>query len=257
MEKEAEEPRTFKNMAHAIVEAIHELGCYSPFNDGSVRRKALCARVENARIEVNGQVEVGHRIAVFDSALCGRRSAANLFERVEDSNRQGAWWRLAVPYERALEIALEQKSSKTLQTRSRQRQDSGNPKAHGSRVFGQRKSWSRTTIFEALDKIESFAASVASLAGENVHLTERLVQLQDEVAQLKQTSTPEILQIVELWHNRRNQVAKLKQQLIDVQQQLTNLNKGCAEAASWMSGPSGTEEYFGCCLLAGSPQRPG
>ena len=58
---------------------------------------------------------------IFNSALCGRRSAAELFERIEDSNRQGAWWRLKLPYEKALEFALEQKSFKTMKQRNRQK----------------------------------------------------------------------------------------------------------------------------------------
>jgi hypothetical protein len=228
-------------MAHAIVEAIHDLGRYSPFNDGSVRRKELCARVENARIEVNGRIEIGHRIAVFDSALCGCRYAAELFERVDDSNRQGAWWRLAVPYDKALEIALGQKGSKSLQTRTRKRQDSSSPKGHILRAYGRPKSWSRNAIFESLDKIEAFTEKTAALMEKNVHLAERLTQLQDEVTQLKQSSTPEVLQMVEVWHNRQNQVAKLRQQLFNVEQQLTSLNKGCTEAASWMNGNFGAE----------------
>jgi predicted RNase H-like nuclease (RuvC/YqgF family) len=239
-------------MAHAIVEAIHDLGSYSPFNDGSVRRKELCARIQNARIEVNGQIETGHRSAVFDSALCGRRYTADLFERIEDSNRQGAWWRLAVPYERALEIALGQKSSKTLQTRTRQRQDSSNPKSYLIRPSTQQKCWSRSRLFDSLSKIESFNQKTVALIEKNVHLSERLTQLQDEVAQLKQNATPEVLQMIDFWHNRQNQVAKMRQQLVNVEQQLTNMSKSCAEAGSWMNKK---KEYFCSSLLSGE-KRP-
>ena len=90
--------QVYKNMQHAIVEALHELGDSSPYNDRSVRRKELFSRVENAPIEVDGIIQNGpHSFSIFNSAICGRRSAAEIFERVEDPERTGAWWRLRVP----------------------------------------------------------------------------------------------------------------------------------------------------------------
>jgi hypothetical protein len=111
-------------MQHALVEVLHELGQYSPYNDNTVRSKELFARVEHCTIEVNGEPDSGpHRFSIFSSALSGRRSVSELFERVEDPDRAGAWWRLRIPYEEALEFAKGQKGFAPAHQRARRRQE--------------------------------------------------------------------------------------------------------------------------------------
>ena len=98
--------RSFQNIELAIVEAIHVLAPFSEYGDESCRCKEIHNLVKNATIEINGTMQQGnHRFTLFSSALCGRRSSQKLFQRVADPERVGAWWKLKVPYQEAVQIA--------------------------------------------------------------------------------------------------------------------------------------------------------
>jgi hypothetical protein len=75
-------PGTFQNIELAIIYAIHLLAPSSKYSDDSCRCKDLYSLVKNAAIVVDGQLQHGnHRFTIFSSALCGRRSASQLFQR--------------------------------------------------------------------------------------------------------------------------------------------------------------------------------
>jgi hypothetical protein len=97
---------TFRNIELAIVYAIHRLAPTSEYSDESCRCKDIYSLVKNAAIEVDGQLQYGgHRFTIFSSALCGRRSASRLFQKVTTQNRRGSWWALKVPFDEAVHIA--------------------------------------------------------------------------------------------------------------------------------------------------------
>jgi hypothetical protein len=205
-------------MQHALVEVLHELGEYSPYNDNTVRSKELFARVEHCTIEVNGEPDRGpHRFSIFNSALSGRRSASELFERVEEDGRTGAWWRLRVPYEEALEFAKGQKGFARVHPRVRQRQEPSRD-AGGERPGCVK--WNRSSMLAGLDQIDEFARKVFDLCEENERLKEQSQQLGDEITQLRQKASPDLLKMIELYHATQAGVDRLRQQLIDVQAQL-------------------------------------
>ncbi|OHT08172.1 hypothetical protein TRFO_23378 [Tritrichomonas foetus] len=217
--------QAYKNMQHAIVEALHELGQYSPYNDNSVRMKELFSRVENAPIDANGHTETGpHRFSIFNSALCGRRSAAELFERVEDSNRQGAWWRLKMSYEDALDFALEQKSFKKMKQRVRNKNDQQQNKQFQFNPQNHIMMWSKSDVLETIEKIKSFAKYTSRLREENKELEEKSAQLTDEISQLRQSCSPDVMQMMETYLAAQEQVKLLKEQLLNAQKQLKLLN---------------------------------
>jgi len=98
---------TFQNMEHAIIESMHLLSPYSKYGDESVRCKDIYRLVQDAAIYVDGQLQTGnHRFTIFSSALFGRRSSLKLFQKMTDNERRGAWWKLKVPYDEALRIAM-------------------------------------------------------------------------------------------------------------------------------------------------------
>lgn len=220
-------PACFCNMQHAIVEAMHELGAFSPFNDGSVRMKELFSKVENAPIEIDGVVSEGpHRFSIFHSALCGRRSAAELFERVEDAERprQGAWWKLKMPYDQAIDFSKEQKSIKTAQARPRHRQE---PPAFEFEKISQPvllSKWNKNAVLETLERIKSFGAAAAALRDENARLKEKSAQLDDEIEQLRQTVPQEVLDMLDVYQAARSRVNQLKQQVLEAQEALQTLS---------------------------------
>ena len=224
MERPEEEP-CFANMQHAIVEALHELGANSPFNDGSVRMKELFAKVENACIDVNGHTETGpHRFSIFNSALCGRRSAAELFERVDtDEGRHGAWWRLRMPYEDAVKFAKEQKGFKAVQTRTRQKSETT---VSIDKIFRSTAlvNWNKTDVIDSLDRIQKFAHVTANLREENMRMNERAAQLDDEIAQLRQSVPKDVLDMVKVYQEARERATALRQLLLDTQRRLLELS---------------------------------
>ena len=98
---------SYQNIELAIVDAIHMLAPFSEYEDDSCRCKEIHNLVKNATIEINGFMQQGnHRFTLFSSALCGRRSSQKLFQKVTDRDRVGAWWKLKVPYEEAVQIAM-------------------------------------------------------------------------------------------------------------------------------------------------------
>lgn len=223
-----ENQNTYKNMQHAIVEALHELGQISPYNDESVRMKELFSKVEKAPIEVNGKVDTGpHRFSIFNSALTGRRSAPELFERIEDTGRQGAWWRLKKPYEEAIEFALEQKSFKQHHQRARTR----NEIIPETRTIKPQEvfNWNKSNILDILTRIQQFATRTSDLRDENRELEERLSQLTDEISQLKKNSSSDILQMLETYKENLSHAYKLRDQLFACQKRLTSLSDSVIE----------------------------
>ena len=226
MENQAQQPddQVFKNMQHAIVEAIHELGQNSPYNDQSVRMRELYSKCENASIEVNGVIDNGpHRFSIFHSALRGRRSAAELFESIDDSNRQGAWWKLKLPYEKALELALEQKSFKTMKQRNRQKAESNEGKVLQFKPQDH-ITWNKTAVLDTIEKIKLFSIQTARLQNENKELEEKKSQLKDEITQLKQSCSSEVMKMMETYFAALKQVKILKDQIIEAQTHLKTLN---------------------------------
>lgn len=216
--------QVYKNMQHALVEAIHDLGQNSPYNDQSVRMRELFSRCENVSIEVNGVIDAGpHRFSIFNSALCGRRSAAELFERIEDSNRQGAWWRLKLPYEKALEFALEQKSFKTMKQRNRQKVETNDGKVLQFKPQSH-ITWNKTAVLETIEKIKLFSMQTARLRNENKELEEKSAQLTDEISQLKQSCSTDVMKMMEAYFAAQEQVKILRDQIIEAQTHLKALN---------------------------------
>ena len=172
----------YKNMQHAIVEALHDLGAGSIYHDNSVRMRELYARVKDAQIEVGDHIETGpHRFSIFNSALCGRRSASELFERIEDPGRQGAWWRLARSYEESLSYALEQKGIKKVQRRVRQKQDP-QPQPEIAHVKPQPVfKWNKVEVLDILSQLKELALKTSSIREENRKLEEKLALETEEV----------------------------------------------------------------------------
>ena len=217
----------FANMQHALVEALHELGASSPFNDGSVRMKELYAKVENAPIDVNGHPDTGpHRFSIFNSALCGRRSAAELFERVDNEGevRHGAWWRLRMPYEDAVKFAKEQKRFKALQTRTRQKAE---PPVAVDKIFRPNAliNWNKTEVLDTLDNIKRFAQATAAMREDNARMQERSSHLDDEIAQLRQSVPKDVLEMMKVYHEARDRAQALRQLLLDTQRRLLSISE--------------------------------
>jgi hypothetical protein len=214
----------FKNMQHAIVEILHELGPYSPYGDNSVRSKELFARVSNAPIEVDGVVDNGpHRFSIFTSALSGRRSAAELFEGIEDADRVGAWWRLRIPYEEARALALQQKGFTAARARARPgpepRLAQATPPAKAPPPF----IWDDTQIVAGLGRIREFSTRTFELREKNKRLRERSGQLADEIARLKQMVSQEVLQVVDVYRAGQASCERLRQQLVDAERRFVAL----------------------------------
>lgn len=223
MENQQEEP-VYKNMQHAIVEAIHDLGQDSPYNDNSVRMRELYTRCENCSIEVNGVINSGpHRFSIFNCALCGRHSAAVLFERIEDSNRQGAWWKLKLPYEKALEFALEQKGFETMKQRNRQKAEANEGKTLQFKPQDH-ITWNKTAVLDTIEKIKHFSIQTTRLRNENKELEEKSAQLTDEISQLKQSCSSEVNNMMDAYFAAQKQVKLLKDQIIEAQAHLKALN---------------------------------
>ncbi|KAH0789009.1 hypothetical protein GPJ56_007085 [Histomonas meleagridis] len=233
MEETTQERNVFKNMQHAIVEAMNTLGQSSPYGDNSVRMKELFAHVEKVPILLNGKVEEGpHRFSTFNSALCGRRSAAELFERVDDPNRQGAWWRLKMPYEEALDFAVEQKGFRKLQTRVRQKSDTRQNKVSNQNKSIVTNSWKKTKIIEISDRIKEFAAKTFELHKENQFLQEKLSALTDDVTQLKQIVPKETKKMLEIYLRNEEQMNQLKNQVENAQKTLFELSEQAIQLQS-------------------------
>ena len=171
----------FKNMQHAIVEALNDLRPFSEYKDGSVRMKELYNRVKDAKIEVGDHIETGpHRFSIFNSALSGRRSASEIFERVEDSERHGAWWRLAKSYDECIAYALEQKGMKKVQPRARQKQDPP-PQPEIAHVKPQPAfKWNKNEVLGVLDQLKELAIKTSSIREENRKLEEKLAYVSEE-----------------------------------------------------------------------------
>lgn len=231
METQAQQKdeRVYKNMEHALVEAMHDLGQNSPYNDQSVRMRELFTRCENCSIEVNGVINSGpHRFSIFNSVLCGRHSSAEIFERIEDSNRQGAWWKLKIPYEKALEFALEQKSFKTVKQRNRQKTETSERKALQFKPQDH-ITWNKTIVLDTIEKIKQFSIQTARLKNENKELEEKSAQLIDEISQLKQSCSSEVMYMMETYFAAQEQVKILKDQIIEAQTHLKALNAQSTE----------------------------
>jgi hypothetical protein len=214
----------FKNMQHAIVEIMNELGQYSPYGDNSVRSKELFARVSVAPIEVDGVVDVRpHRFSIFTSALSGRRSAAELFESVEDASRLGAWWRLRMPYEEALARALQQKGFTAPRPRVRQPPDSRPARAEGGAKPPVPFIWDDRNLVGGLRRIRDFSRRAFEFRERHKQLRERSGQLADEVARLRQIVPQEVVQMVDVYRNGLAICDRLRQQLADAEKRFVRL----------------------------------
>ncbi|EAY11833.1 hypothetical protein TVAG_459050 [Trichomonas vaginalis G3] len=182
MTEDNRQQKIYKNMQHAIVEALHVLGESSQYNDGSVRMKDLFTFVEKSPIEINGQIDSGpHRFSIFNSALSGRRSAAILFEKIDNNDRQGAWWKLAKPYDECLQIALEQKGNKKAQKRNRPKVEP-KPTSEITHVKPQVLfKWNKSEVMDIFEQIKELTIKTANLREENRKLKEKLVIENEEI----------------------------------------------------------------------------
>ena len=172
----------FKNMQHAIVVALNQLAPYSVYHDGSIRMKELYSQVKDCKIQVGDHIETGpHRFSIFNSALSGRRSASELFERVDDVGRQGAWWKLARSFDECLSIALEQKGMKKIQQRVRSKPE---PPAQPEIAHVKPQNffkWNKPEVLDVLNKIKELAIRTSALKEENRRLEERKATLTEEM----------------------------------------------------------------------------
>lgn len=221
--------QVFKNMQHAIVVALHTLGASSPYGDGSVRTKELFNRVENAPIEANGEVDTGpHRFSIFNSALCGRVSAAELFERAEDQNRQGAWWKLKLPFESALSFSIEQKGAREKKTRVRQKTNAKNEvlKKYDIIIGSSKK---KTEILEICEKIQQFSNLTSDLRLQNKKLEEQLEILSDEINVLERNASKETIEILNIFKKSQEQIEKLKILMKNTKKDLFEMNENAVK----------------------------
>ena len=172
----------FQNMQHAIVVALHQLAPFSIYHDGSIRMKELYSQVKDCKIQVGDHVESGpHRFSIFNSALSGRRSASELFERVDDVGRQGAWWRLAHSYEECLQYAKEQKGMKKAQQRVRTKPE---PPAQPEIAHVKPQNifrWNKAEVLNILNQIKELAMKTSALKEENRKLEEQKALLTEEM----------------------------------------------------------------------------
>ena len=211
----------YQNTQHAIVEAIHTLGQNSAYNDGSVRMKEIYAFVKDSIIIIDGQPQHGpHRFSMFNSALVGRRSSQEIFESVDEPTRQGAWWKLKLPYESAIELALKQKGNKTQQERVKK----PNFTAQIQKPQGY-FSFNRSLMIEDFNTIQKFIQKVRNLREENKNLENHLNNLNAEIALLKQTSSPEVLSMLEIYLRAVQQCQTLKNKLYLAQSQLNQASQ--------------------------------
>ena len=172
----------FQNMQHAIVFALNQLAPFSTYHDGSIRMKELYTQVKDCKIQVGEFVDNGpHRFSIFNSALSGRRSATELFERVDEIGRQGAWYKLARSYDECLALALEQKGMKKIQQRVRNKPEPpAQPEiAHvkPQHVF----KWNKTEVIDILNQIKQLAIKTSELKEENRILEEKKDLLTEEM----------------------------------------------------------------------------
>ena len=224
-EAQEHEGPVYKNMQHALVEMIHQLGANSPYHDGSVRMKELFSNVETCSIETNGQIDSGpHRFSIFNSSLCGRRSAAEIFERIDDQDRSGSWWKLKVPYERALELALAQKGITKMKQRARTKSDKNSQRKDGKYSLDY-FIWSKSNVLEPIDNIQRFVQMTAKLREENKEMEEKSYQLADEISQLKQSCQPEVNLMMEMFLNAHEQIKILRERILNAQKQIKSLNE--------------------------------
>lgn len=204
--------QVFKNMQHAIVEAINELAPHSQYNDGSVRAIELFKRIENAPIEGPDGIDRGpHRISSFNSALSGKSSADDLFERIEEPGRKGAWWKLKLSYDRSIAFACEQKGFRKVQQRSRNRNQpsiiSDDFHTMPSGVF----KWNKKDVLNILEDIKQLISITSSLREENKKLVSRYTMLQDEINTLReQNPNSTLIQMYDKYDQARIYADELK-----------------------------------------------
>jgi uncharacterized coiled-coil DUF342 family protein len=87
-------------------------------------------------------------------------------------------------------------------------------------------------MLDGLDRIDDFARRVFDLCEENERLKEQSQQLGDEIAQLRQKASPDVLKMIGLYQATQASVDRLRQQLIDIQTQLTRASNEAARAQS-------------------------
>jgi hypothetical protein len=162
----------------AIIQAIHILGEASDYHDGTVRARDIFQLVRNASIRIDGKPTHGpHRSPLFVSALSGRRSSFRIFEQIKDPKRSGAWWRLRVPYQEAIDLARD------VHIRPRPRSHEDEPGDDRARQFAEQPE---SPLPRREDVVRARLFSVLPLALE-VHELDREVQrLEMEVAIVQQ-----------------------------------------------------------------------
>ena len=127
-------------------------------------------------------------------------------------------------YDQAVVFSKEQKSIKTAQARPRHRQEV--PAFEPEKVTRpiMISNWNKGAFLDTLERIRSFAAATAELRDENDRLKEKSVQLDDEIAKLKQNATPDVLDMLEVYQAARDRVHQLKQQVMQAQAALQTLS---------------------------------
>lgn len=194
--------RSFQNIELAIVEAIHVLAPFSEYKDDSCRCKEIHNLVKNATIEINGVLQQGnHRFTLFSSALCGRRSSQKLFQRVTDPDRVGAWWKLKVPYQEAVQIAssLHSRHATKLTDSDEQRLS---PEVHVNREEFVRMK------FLSLVPLATMGNEVRDL---NARLEERNAELTRIVQLCRSEASPATLQMLDEYKRLRKHIESVNQ----------------------------------------------
>ena len=229
----------FQNMQHAIVEALHVLGPFSHYHDQSVRMKDLYTYVKDAKIQIGDNIEAGpHRFSIFNSALSGRRSASELFIRIDDPGRQGAWWKLAKSYEDSLTFALEQKGIKKHQQRIRTK---GTEVAETPEIAHVKPQpifkWNKNEVLDILNQLKELAVKTSAYKEENKKLEEKLALEREELyiitsslkeqdpANYRLLQLEEYSKADEYRKELRNQIEQMQKNLFTISDQSIELQK--------------------------------
>jgi uncharacterized coiled-coil DUF342 family protein len=77
-----------------------------------------------------------------------------------------------------------------------------------------------SSMLDGLDRNDEFVRKVFDLCEENERLKKHSQQLGDEITQLRQKASRDLMKMIELYHMTEAGVDRLHQQLVDVQTQL-------------------------------------
>lgn len=193
---------TYQNIELAIIEAMHLLAPFSEFGDESCRCKEIHNLVRNAAIEINGVVQQGkHRFTLFSSALCGRRSSQKLFQQVAHKERPGAWWKLKVPYEQAVQIAT------GLLSRHSQKFNEDEQIVSQETLIARRDELVRSK-FMSLIPVVPLKSEISAIHDQLQERNRELIQFRDVA---RSDASPQTLQLVNEFIQMRRRLERIRQ----------------------------------------------